>query len=192
MSNVAFVKRFLTNIPGGKKLFDENKDKIVAEQLNTEDKVTSFFKSLLPKLKKRLDTGATSQSFKEEPFVFPVRAERNEDMPEWARDLKEEVDNIRSRMQSDESGFGEDDLFSPVDNRQVFAFSRNAKDKRWNSNQSKACRVCGKMGHWQKTCFKRICSNCNGTGHDANMCPSRKQGQSASKSHSTSKPSHKR
>ena len=160
MSNVAFMKRFLTNIPGGKKLYDDNKAKIKADQLDTDDKVTNFFMTILPKLKKKFESDTASPATKEEPFVFPIdrRNDKAKDMPEWAWELKEEVNSIRARMQSNESGFEDDNqTASDRGGDQVFAFNKTSGDKK-AYNRSKACRICGKMGHWQKSCYKRTCS----------------------------------
>jgi hypothetical protein len=188
MSNVAFMKRFLTNIPGGKKFYVDNEADIKADKLDTDEKVTNFFKKILPKLKKKFESDTVSPTIKEEPFVFPIdrRNDKAEDIPEWAWELKEEVNNIRTRMQSNESGFGDDD--QTASNRggdQVFAFNKSSGDKK-AYNRSKACRICNKMGHWQKSCYKRICNKCNGTGHDADICPSNKSGTSQPKSDSSS------
>jgi hypothetical protein len=184
--NDVCVKRFLTNVPGGKKLYDENTGRITTAELNTTDKVTEFFKTILPKLKKKYETGDVSPMIKDEPFVFPIQqgSGKNEDIPNWAWDLKEQVNDIRSRMESNESGFAEEEHGN--DNKQVLAF--NDKHTKKGISSRKSCEICGKSGHVERNCFQRICLACNGKGHDADVCPSKSNRRKSSqfKSNSTS------
>jgi hypothetical protein len=109
---------------------------------------------------------STAQS--QDVFVFPVleKHDKTDEVPSWAKDLRNEVNDIRARMVSNESGFGEDD----ADEEQVFAFQRyNSSNK---GNAAKTCHLCNKVGHFQRNCFKRTCSKCSGIGHDAKVCPS--------------------
>lgn len=154
-----FIKRFLTNIPGGKKLYKDKKDDITDEMTNAQ--VITFFKAVLEKLQKRQKAEHDSPDIKTEPFTFQV--EEEEAMPSWARDLQREVGCLRSRMESSESGFQEED----VETQLMYPFQAGNQGK-----EKKRCHVCNKTGHLSKSCFKRVCQTCSGTGHDAAMCPS--------------------
>lgn len=46
-----FIKRFLSNIPGGKKLFIEKKNQIKANM--SSDEIHSFFKNIMEKIQRK-------------------------------------------------------------------------------------------------------------------------------------------
>ena len=167
-----FVKRFLTNIPGGRKLYVEKKAAIKADM--TADNVTDFFKDIMEKLQKRIggeSPGMLSPKvIKEEQFLFPVYGvtESCEQIPEWARDLQREIGDLRCRVASNESGIGLGEERNDNEQQEVFAvYQEQQKRKSKNS-----CGICGKPGHPDQKCYKRICAVCNGMGHDAEVCPS--------------------
>ena len=164
-----FIMRFLTNAPGGKRVFKEYKDTVKAG-LDVAG-MTAFFKIIMEKLDRNSAQVSELSDNKEESFTFPVFNE--ETMPGWAKDLQKEVGAMRQKMASNESGFGEGDL---CEEDQVFAFYNN--DKKHSSNsmgKSKPkCHICGKLGHIQRNCYQRICGSCKGKGHDAEVCPSKK------------------
>ena len=97
ISRDVFAKRFLTNFPGGKKLFEDNKAEI--DDLNSSIKVDNFFKKILAKLKGRCDPAQEKVNVKEEPFVFPVN-DQEEEVPAWGKELMNELGQIRSLVVS--------------------------------------------------------------------------------------------
>jgi len=159
--------RFLTNVPGGNRVFKEFKETIKSGL--DEAGLTAFFKIIMEKLDKNAKQSSELSDSKDESFTFPVFEET---MPGWAKDLQKEVGAIRQKMESNESGFGDDD--SGED--QVYAFYNNDKKQSSNSmgKSRPRCHICKKLGHVQRNCFKRICGSCNGKGHDAEVCPSKK------------------
>ena len=116
-----FARRFLTNVPGGKKLFE---DKIAAiKDLDTSTKVDSFFADILPRLKKKCDTEEPSKPV-QDPFVFPVQP-HEEKVPGWAKDILDEINTLRDCAGSNESGFDEASLrSSSSQSLPVFAYDK--------------------------------------------------------------------
>ena len=88
ISRDVFAKCFLTNIPGGKKLFEDNKAEI--DDLNDSIKVDNFFKKILVKLKGKCDPAQEKVKVKEEPSVFPVH-DQEEEVPAWGKELMNEL-----------------------------------------------------------------------------------------------------
>jgi hypothetical protein len=177
ISRDVFLKRFFTNIPGGKKLFDDSKAKIKNDM--SVDDVMNLFKELIPKLEKKV-SGKESPSIKDEPFVFPIQnKEEDSVMPRWAKDLHNEVNQLRAKFASSESGFGDDEEVNAE--HSMFAFGKSGNDYK-GKDKSSGCNICGKQGHDPQSCFKRECSKCHGKGHDADVCPSFKRQQ---KSHAS-------
>ena len=86
-----FIMQFMTNNPGGKKLFESKKDKIKSD-LDAAG-VANFFKDCMEKLQKNSTSSETSGS---ETFAFPV--EQEEQVPQWARELQKDMDELRSRL----------------------------------------------------------------------------------------------
>lgn len=170
MPTNAFAMRFLSNIPGGKKFYDSFKDSI---KLNmTSDEVTKLFKDMLPKLKKRFeeDDVESPKVAKEEQFVFPVQQETEQRIPHWGMELKNQLTEIRSRMESNESGFG--DEFVEEEGPEAFAFKKFS-DGKGKGKSRVICYGCKQPGHFLRDCKERgKCKKCNGYGHSAYVCPS--------------------
>ena len=83
--------RFLTNVPGGKKLFESKKDKIKSG-LNAAC-VANFFKDCMEKLQ---NNSTSLEALASETFAFPV--EQEEQVPQWAWELQKDVDELLSRF----------------------------------------------------------------------------------------------
>ena len=151
MSGDAFLKRFFTNIQGGKRLLEEVKDELKHEMSKTV--LMELFKKIMPKISKKLPGNETLDTAKEEQFVFPIDrgTDSSENPPTWAVNLQNNFNELRLRVESNESGYGEED------DNQVFAYERRPNK---DNKKKSGCYTCGKMGHNQKQCFKRICTKC--------------------------------
>ena len=97
VSREVFAKRFLTNVPGVKKLFEDNKAEI--DDLNSSIKADNFFKKILAKLKGKCDPAQEKVKVKEEPFMFPVQ-NQEEEIPAWGKELMNELGQIRSIVEA--------------------------------------------------------------------------------------------
>jgi hypothetical protein len=100
-----FLKRFLSNVSGGKKLYDSNKEAIKTGL--SDDEIVTVFKSIMEKLRKR--TEEEVKEAKEESFVFSYdqSTKVSEAVPQWAKNIQEELSDLRVRVVSSESGFEE-------------------------------------------------------------------------------------
>ena len=166
ISGDTFLKRFFTNIPGGKKIMTEVESDISPNMSATD--LLNMFKKIMPKIQKKISSDDSANLAPEEQFVFPVNSTLSEEAPPaWAISLQKDVNDIRARMGSNESGFVTDD------EPQVFNYQRG-QGASHGKKKKVGCQICGKKGHKQSNCFKRTCENCQGTGHDAEVCPSYK------------------
>ena len=153
MQSDAFLKRFLSNIPGGKKLFLERKAEIKATM--TDDEIHNFFKNIREKLQRRSAGGETSNPvIKTEPFAFPIQKNREEsmDIPSWAQDLQKEIGEILNRIASSESSENE---CNP--NQDIFAFNQKNNSRAKPSFTKLKCDICNKTGHTSQKCFHSVC-----------------------------------
>lgn len=159
ITNDAIAIKFLQDIPGGSKLFAEKEEKIKADM--TDDDLIKLFDYVKEKLQKKAKTAA------EERPTSSFMAVESEPVPRWARDLREQVAALESAIQS----FSSTDSGTEEQNRAYYAKKGGKKFKR--PLQLKPCGICGKNNHTEQKCFKRVCSNCSGTGHDAEKCATR-------------------
>jgi hypothetical protein len=162
-----FLKRFLTQVPSGKKLYDSNKDKIKPDLGSAE--VTGIFQGLMEKLQKNVFKQESVVEIKEEPFVFSYeqRAAVNDVVPQWAREMQDQLSELRTRVGSAESGFEEQDM-----EEHNVMFQKSAKSTAKKASEPKLCFVCHKPGHFARECYARRCETCEGKGHSASECPS--------------------
>ena len=154
------IMRFLTNIPGGKKMFESRKAEIKSG-LDTAG-VANFFKDSMEKLQRNLAGLEASAS---ESFAFPVHEE--DQVPQWARQLQKDVEDIRLRMTSSESGYGDEE----PEEKEAYPFS---SDRKFSNKDRPKCDICNKTGHLPASCYQRVCSCCGGKGHDSEDCTSKK------------------
>ena len=148
-----FIMRFLTNIPGGIKLFESKKDKI-KNDLDSAG-VANFFKECMEKLQKNSKSSEASAS---ETFAFPV--EQEERVPQWARELQKDVDALRSRLD-----------VTDEEDTEMYAVQT---DRKFEKKDRPICDICKKTGHIKASCYQRVCSCCGGKGHDEEGCPSKR------------------
>ena len=182
-----FLQRFFTNIVGGKKLYDSFKQD-VKENLD-QSAIAGLFKKMMEKMKKKLAGGP---EIKEEPeFVFnfnhtPGNNEPTQEeslAPQWAKDLQEEVKNIRSQLEG--NNMGEYGDHSETSEAYPIQSTKNKFSKSKNQNSKVSCNICKKTGHMTKNCFKRNCFKCGGKGHEAKTCPSQNSFNSNTRNYST-------
>ena len=76
----------------------------------TEDDLSELFKELFPKLKNKFEKLLSPVPHSEDTFVFSIQNKHNkhEDVPTWTKELRSEINEIKARMESNESGFRED------------------------------------------------------------------------------------
>ena len=137
ISRDVFAKLFLTNVPGGKKLFEDNKAEI--DDLNSSIKVDNFFKKILAKLKGKCDPVQEKVNVKEEPFVFPVN-DQEEQVPAWGKELMNELGQIRPIAISNGAQQNKESARSDEEHS-VYVYNRAGNVAR------KKCDICGKFGH---------------------------------------------
>ena len=164
ISSDVCIKRFLSVIPGGKKLFGEREETIKNDMTSTG--MAEWFRDTLEKIEKKLGPGKkTDITIKEEQFVFT--AENNENIPGWAREMKKNIEEIQLYIDQENPP-----NIANEETSDVFAFEK--RNTRSNKGKLKTirCGTCSKSGHSDKFCFHRICENCGGKGHDADGCTS--------------------
>ena len=93
-----------------------------------------------------------------ETFAFPV--EQEEQVPQWARELQKDVDELRSRFDVTEE-----------DETEVYPVH---SDRKFGNKDRPICDICKKTGHLKASCYQRVCSCCGGKGHDGEGCPSKR------------------
>ena len=133
LSREVFAKRFLTNVPGGKKLFEDNKVEI--DDPNSSIKVDNFFKKILAKLKGKCEPAQEKVKVKEEPSVFPVH-DQEEEVPAWGKELMNELGQIRSLLVSNGTRQNKESAGSDEEHS-VYAYNRAGNVTR------KKCNICG-------------------------------------------------
>ena len=77
-----------------------------------------LFKKIMPKISKKLFGNETLDTAKEKQFVFPIDrgTDSSENPPIWAVNLQNNFNELRLIVESNESGYGEED------DNQVFAY----------------------------------------------------------------------
>lgn len=134
--------------PVGTKIFPEVKRKI-KEDMSDEDLI-SLFDVARKKLAnmRPVDTEDTLSAMVDQNTV--------DEIPTWAEELKIEVAALQERL------------------HRCSRTKRLPEEAVFTVKESKmSCSICRKTNHTEKTCFKRICSNCSGTGHDTAKCTSK-------------------
>ena len=128
---------------------------------------------LYTKLKKHHDRSFTKEGpkVKEEEYAFTGESESP--IPSWAQDLKSQVMMIRTYLSNEEQP--EEKLEDDGTDKECYqtrSFKKNDTTSKWQKPKDKRCYECEKVGHLAAECFWRRCSNCQGSGHNQNQCPS--------------------
>ena len=152
----------------GKKLFEDNNTEI--DDLNSSIKADNFFK-IFAKLKRKCDPAQEKVKLKEEPSVFPVR-DQEEEVPAWAKELMNELVEIRSLIVSNGARQNKESAESDEEHS-VYAYNRAGNVAK------KKCDIYGKFGHLKRSCYQRKCGKCGKKGHDAWECRSAGKGQTS-------------
>lgn len=134
--------KFLQLLPVGTKVFSEAENEIT-EGMGDNDLI-----SLFDVARKKL---AKIPVVTEETASVLVNQEA---VPTWAEELIDEVAALQEKLQRFSRG------------------KHSSEEKSFIVKENKACSICGKNNHSEKKCFKRVCSKCSGTGHDATKCAS--------------------
>ena len=85
--------------------------------------------------------------------VFKVQKE--EVKPHWAKDLVEEVNELKRR------------IAIPKHQEPSSDSSCSSEQEGFKAETMDVCNICGKSNHKAKNCFKRKCKKRTGNGHDA-------------------------
>ena len=171
LSNDLIFLRFLGMVPNGKKFYYDNESKFCKEGASLSDR---DMLDLFVKIKQKLVKSETIEEIekpKSDEYVFAA-----EQVPGWAKDLQEEVANIKESLncksESQESS-------SEAEAPEVFyapSFPKKKGSKAFKSfTKDKVCFECGKSGHVRASCHKWKCPNCGGKGHGRVECPSKLQ-----------------
>lgn len=160
-----FLKKFFTNIPNGKKLFNKQQNSIKKDM--DEAAIYEFYKVLAPNLQREFTRTTTEGiQIKEEPFVF-TNSHQEEPMPAWAQHLTEKVSNLELAIHGNEGDNSDSNAFPAK-----FDHPQSRESKKLPNKPRPKCENCGRLGHYKSTCFFRICENCGGKGHDNANCTS--------------------
>jgi len=186
-TNMMFM-RFLTFFKAGDKFYSDHKSEIKADLTKAQLlKLFGEFKTVVDKQK--LPTAIKVE--KEEMY----HAVAEEDMPSWARDLQDQLSNIRHEIRENRGNEEESVESSEAEESEAYYYNEKSKKKQFfDQSQSKGdrhqnkgdrstkkCKICKKTGHSPENCYKRICSKCDGKGHSDFECPSYKKKSSSDK-----------
>ena len=162
-SEKIIMSKFLAEIPAGKKLYGDNKAKLI-DELTAEESTTLF-----KKMKTKLEESST------EPAVEPVKVKQERDeafaveevVPVWAKELRDDFKVLRNKV---------DDLVltdSETDDEETYYYKK--EDQRNDTRRKPLiCYICDQPGHIARDCYKRQCSICKRQGHSAKDCPGSK------------------
>ena len=147
--------KFLQHVPHGHKTFTEWETRINSEL--DEAGVMSIFDSVLNYFSIRGESTNPIKDTKAEVF----KVQKEEVMPHWAKDLVEEVNELKRR------------IAIPKHQEPSSDSSCSSEQEVFKADTMDVCNICGKSNHEAKSCFKRKCKKCTGNGHDAEKCPSK-------------------
>ena len=157
------IKRFLTIIPGGKRLFIERKDPIKV-QISAND-MAEWFRDTLEKIEKQLGNGKSADpAVKEDKFVFPI----NHEVPSWAQETRRNIKDIRLFIGQSSEKEGQ----NSEDHTEILAFNQKKEVNSSTDVGKVRCGICSQPGHPDSRCFLRICNTYGGKGHDSKGCTS--------------------
>ena len=147
--------KFLQHVPRGHKTYTEWEARINGSL--DEAGVMSIFDSVRNHLSSRGESANPIKDVKAE--VFNVQNE--EVMPRWAKDLVEEVNELKRR------------IAIPKHQKPSSDSSCSSEQEVFKADTMDVCNKCRKNNHVAKICFKRKCKKCTGNGHDTEKCQSK-------------------
>lgn len=167
--------RFLKHVRNGSKFYNDKEDDFKVDM--TEAKCLALFKELQAKLK--MGTAAEGVKIKNEQdtesgFVFNVSEESDDNMPQWAQEMRHDLTEMMNQAERKENeitgSLGQDEeypVYQATGERGSFLGKR--KSSRTSNIQ---CFSCGKFNHYARNC-RTVCSSCKTVGHSEQRCPKR-------------------
>ena len=168
-SEKIIMSKFLAEIPAGKKLYEDNKAKLI-DALTTEES-TTLFKEMKTKLEKSSTQPAAEpmKIKKEQCEGFSVE----EVVPVWAKELRDDFKFLKNKVEDlvlpDSETEDEESYYYQRDNRRHDQPQRKHDTKR----KTVTCYICDQPGHIARDCYKRQCLVCKKQGHSARDCPNK-------------------
>ena len=161
------IIRYLNVIPCGRKIFDKFKDEIKAQM--DDAACIALLQKFQPMFAKKNDEPKVSQSLNKAVKEEPQEMFYTESFTTINEKLTGLQDQLNSLMVQDENVSSDSDSEFDPDDGEEYVFYQKSQNK----FPSLKCPVCNKKGHTASKCFKRICKNCNGRGHDSKICPTK-------------------
>ena len=151
------VIRFLNVVPSGKNIYQKMKSEIKEGMADTS--IFLLFKKMQPMLKEKENQDTQESGIKNEMESFMAYPESTE------------VIKLREKVQLLEDKFNQQMASAETEN-----YCPNEKFQNDNRKKMRVmkCKICGRKGHEDTSCWKRTCKNCSGQGHDEDVCPSKK------------------
>lgn len=165
------LKRFLTFFKIGDQFHADHTAEIKDELTKAESlAIFGKFKTKLDKLKKPVAIKVETEE------IYHTVAMEKSEIPPWAQDLQNQIDELRgtqcygecseNESESEKTDVTMDSCHSSGKSEAYYY------DKKRDQKQTKRCKICKMIGHVAETCRRRICPKCSGKGHSDFECPS--------------------